>query len=160
MLVRILTNKTNYESFKKIIELLKVRKISHFRMTKKLNAYVVEYTECDYNDKPEIEDLLEILETIDVADKSVQKFYIFYDIDNDGIIYNVEKTIIKEKVESEERELSETDKFLKALNDVKVGLKSIGIDKIGIKLPKSKKDTPVSLSVIFDSLELEINKKL
>ena len=158
MLVRILTNKTNYESFKKIIELLKVRKISHFRMTKKLNAYIVEYTECDYNDKPEIEDLLEILETIDITDKSVQKFYIFYDIDNDGIIYNVEKKIVKEPIGEEE--LSETEKFMRAYESFKVGIKSLGIDKVGIKLPKSKKDTPISLSVIFDSIELEINKKL
>lgn len=158
MLQRILMNKSNYETFQKAIDLIKERKISRFRMTKKQNAYIVEYSEYEHNDKEDIEDLLGILENLDITDKSVQKFYIFYDMDNDGIIYNVEKKIVKEKVE--EKELSETEKFMKAYNEFKAGMNILGIDKVGIKFPKSKKDTPISLNVIFDSIELEINKKL
>jgi hypothetical protein len=157
MIERILIDKSNYNVFLKIIELVKVRKIDHFRMSRKYNAYNIEYNECEYNDKPEVEDLLEILETLDIADKSVQKFYIFYDIDNDGIIYNVEKKIVKEKAEEE---LSESEKFAKAYKDFKTGLMILGIDKVNIKLPKSKKETPISLNVIFDNIELEINKRI
>ena len=160
MIARILINKSNIIVLDDIISLVKQRKIRSFSMKKCYNAYNVDYEECEHSDSPELINLLEILENLDFGDKGTRSVYIFYHEENSGIIYNIEKAKVREEEISidDVDKLSECQIFLKEFADVKNKLKILGIDKISTK--QGKRVISISTDVIFDSIELEINKRI
>lgn len=122
------------------------RTIYNIKIEKVGQRYYCECETASNNLSSKLMELHEMLCEIDLSDKSITKFYLYYDQVLDDIIINktIDDSIINTKVENDDVTFPDVEKHMKyCINNLATYFTDNQITKIGVMIGKKKCNVPV-----------------